>query len=81
MLYQTRGETALTTALAATTDRPDDGLARLAAYQIFAAHRALADDNRHHLRAGQSADERHPDAVAAANRAFDMLRHGLPDCY
>jgi AcrR family transcriptional regulator len=81
MLYQTRGETALTTALAATTDRPDDGLARLAAYQILAAHRALTDDNRHHLTAGLSADERYPDAVAAADRAFDVLRHGLPDCY
>lgn len=74
LLYQTRAEQALAEALA-------DGPARLAAYQIFAAHRALADDNRHALTAGQSAAERHPAAAEAAARAFTLLRHGLAEHY
>ncbi|HTJ39470.1 MAG TPA: helix-turn-helix domain-containing protein [Dactylosporangium sp.] len=75
LLYQTRAEQALTEAL------PDDGTARLAAYQIYAAHRALADDNRRHLAAGVTADARYPAAVEAANEAFALLRHGLASRY
>ncbi|WP_426511907.1 TetR family transcriptional regulator [Dactylosporangium sp. McL0621] len=71
LLYQTRAEQALTAALGGGAS------ARLAAYQIFAAHRALADENRHHLTAGLSADERYPGAAEAAGHAFHLLRHGL----
>jgi AcrR family transcriptional regulator len=79
LMYQIRAEQALTEALAAARTEPDDGTARIAAYQVFAAHRALADDNRRHLTAGATADERYPAAVEAADAAFDLLRHGLAD--
>lgn len=81
LLYQTRAEAALTDALEAAVPAGDDGTARLAAYQIFAVQRALTDDNRRHLTAGTSADARYPQAVAAADRGFAMLRHGLADRY
>ncbi|MFI5912537.1 TetR/AcrR family transcriptional regulator [Dactylosporangium sp. NPDC051541] len=74
LLYQSRAEASLTTAL---EGRTDPTTARLAAYQIFAVHRALADENRTALTTGTTADEHHPAAVAAARRAYDLLRHGL----
>ena len=81
LLYQTKAEQLLAAALAATRPSTLDSTARVAAYQIFAVHRALADDNRHHLAAGETADARYPRAVAAANDAFNLLRHGLTDQY
>jgi len=81
LLYQTKAEQALATALEKTRPSTDEGTARLAAYQIFAVHRALADDNRHHLAAGATAQSRYPDAVKAADHAFALLRHGLADQY
>ena len=48
---------------------------------IFAAHRALSDDNRRHLAAGATADARYPDAVRATRQAFALLRHGLAEHY
>jgi AcrR family transcriptional regulator len=78
LLYQTAAEAALTDVLE-TVMPADDGTARLAAYQIFAVQRALTDDNRRHLTAGISGDARYPEAVAAADRGFAMLRHGLAD--
>jgi AcrR family transcriptional regulator len=81
LLYQTRAEQSLTEALSATAPGPDDDTARLAAYQVFAALRALADDNRHQLTAGMSADARYPAAVESADRAFALLRHGLAAHY
>jgi len=81
LLYQAKAELALTAALEKTRPSPDDGTARLAAYQIFATHRALADDNRRHLAGGTTALSRYPKAVEAANHAFVLLRHGLSDYY
>jgi AcrR family transcriptional regulator len=81
LLYQTKAELALTTALETTRPAAVAGTARLAAYQIFAVHRALADDNRQHLAAGMTARHRHPGAVEAANHAFALLRHGLAEQY
>src|SRR5262249_14335485 len=46
LLYQARADLALPGALEKPRPSPDDGTARLAAYQIFATRRALADDNR-----------------------------------
>ena len=81
LLYQTKAESVLTAALEKTRPAPDDGTARLAAYQIFAVHRALADENRRHPAAGRTAHARYPEAVEAANHAFALLRHGLADHY
>jgi hypothetical protein len=41
----------------------------------------LADENHEQLAAGVSGDGRFPEAVAAADRAFGLLRHGLADQY
>ncbi|HEY2796141.1 MAG TPA: TetR family transcriptional regulator, partial [Micromonosporaceae bacterium] len=60
---------------------PFDGAARIAACQIVAVQRVLAEDNRRHLTGGMSADERYPGAVEAAGRAFDILRDGLGSAY
>jgi len=81
LLYQTKAEVALTAALEKTRPSPGDGTARIAAYQIFATHRALADENRRHLAAGKTARSRYPKAVEAANHAFVLLRHGLSVYY
>ncbi|HEY1488907.1 MAG TPA: TetR family transcriptional regulator [Micromonosporaceae bacterium] len=81
LLYQTRAEAALAAALEVAAPDGDDGTARIAAYQIFAVQRALTDDNRRYLTAGISGDARYPEAVAAAERGFAMLRHGLAEWY
>lgn len=61
-------------ALAAALGGPD---ARIAAAQIIAVLRVLARDNWSALVAGESAADREPAAVAAADRAFALLRDGL----
>ncbi|MVO87983.1 TetR family transcriptional regulator [Streptomyces sp. p1417] len=71
--YQERSERALADALGeGSLD------ARLAAAQILAAQRVLALDNWRRVDAGERARDVHPDAVRAANRAFDQLDRGLP---
>lgn len=81
LLYQATAEQTLATALEKTCPSPIEGTARLAACQIFAIHRTLAEDNRRCLAAGTTARERYPDAVEAAAHAFALLRHGLADHY
>jgi AcrR family transcriptional regulator len=81
LLYQTKAELALTAALEQTRPAGQDSTARLAAYQIFAVQRALADDNRRQLATGTTAHDRYPEAVNATNHAFALLRHGLADHY
>ncbi|MDN3297410.1 TetR family transcriptional regulator [Streptomyces ficellus] len=51
--------------------------ARLAAGQIVAVQRILAEENWQRIEAGDSADEVEPEAVAAAELAFRQLREGL----
>ncbi|MGW3624547.1 TetR family transcriptional regulator [Streptomyces sp. NPDC000880] len=69
--YQGRSEDALAAALGG-------GLrARLAAGQIVAVQRILAEENWRRIAAGESADAVRPGAVAAARLAFDQLREGL----
>lgn len=60
-------------------DTTDAGVlaSRLAATQLAATLHLLADDNAKHLGEGQSADERHPGAIADAEAAFTLLRNGL----
>jgi hypothetical protein len=69
------GETALAEALAKDTDPLT---ARLAAAQITAVRGALLFALHEGITAGRSADELYPEAVAAANRAYDLLERGLP---
>ncbi|OMI35034.1 TetR family transcriptional regulator [Streptomyces sparsogenes DSM 40356] len=59
-------------------DGGTEGLAaRLAAGQIITVQRILAEDNWRRIAEGATAEEVHPGAVAAADRAFAMLRSGL----
>ncbi|MEV4556342.1 helix-turn-helix domain-containing protein [Kitasatospora sp. NPDC049285] len=51
--------------------------ARLAAVQIVAVQWELAQDNARRMAHGESADARHPGAVADAEHAFDLLASGL----
>jgi AcrR family transcriptional regulator len=51
--------------------------ARLAAVQIVGVQWTLAQDNADRLAHGESADARHPGAVADADHAFALLRDGL----
>ncbi|MEU7648738.1 TetR/AcrR family transcriptional regulator [Streptomyces huasconensis] len=74
--YQHRSEQALAEALTtAHGGRPLES--RLAAAQIVAVQRVLAEENWRRITGGESADEAWPDAVASANRAFAQLRSGL----
>jgi AcrR family transcriptional regulator len=63
-------------ALASALEGPDL-LARLASGQIAAVQRILARQNWRELAAGRSADDLYPDAVAAANAGYALLRSGL----
>ena len=81
LLYQATAEQTLAEALEKSRPSPADSTARLAACQIFAVCRTLAEDNRRCLVAGATARERYPGAVEAAGQAFALLRQGLADHY
>ncbi|MEU5598554.1 TetR family transcriptional regulator [Streptomyces sp. NPDC020298] len=70
--YLRRSEAALAGALGGDLD------ARLAAGQIVAVRRILAEDNWRRIAAGERVDEVRADAMAAAERAFGLLEAGLP---
>ncbi|WP_072482457.1 TetR/AcrR family transcriptional regulator [Amycolatopsis australiensis] len=69
------GEAALAAALAEAGVPPLD--AGLAAAQIAAVRRTLATANMDAVVAGVPAARRHPEAVAAAERAFHLLASGV----
>ncbi|MEU2825754.1 TetR family transcriptional regulator [Streptomyces bacillaris] len=69
--YQGRSEAALARALG------DGVAARLAAGQIVAVLRILAEENWRRIDAGESADAVYAGAVRAAEEAFVQLRRGL----
>jgi AcrR family transcriptional regulator len=69
--YQGASEGALGRALGGTV------AARLAAGQIVAVQRILAEENWRRIEAGEAADAVEPDAVAAADLAFRQLAEGL----
>ncbi|MFV2121006.1 TetR family transcriptional regulator [Streptomyces sp. Act-28] len=71
--YQGESERALAAALGG------DVGARLAAGQVVAVLRVLAEENWRRIEAGESADAVHPDAVAATDVAFRQLAEGLAD--
>jgi AcrR family transcriptional regulator len=64
-------------ALAAAITGASPLKAALAAAQILAVRRVLARRNWAELIEGRSADSLHPEAVAAADEAFTLLRYGL----
>jgi AcrR family transcriptional regulator len=68
-----RSEAALAEALGGGLD------GRLAAGQIIAVQRILAQDNWRRIAAGELVEEVAPDAVRAAERAFRRLAEGLPE--
>lgn len=51
--------------------------ARLTATQVITVERELANMNHERLAGGESAADRYPQAVWAAERAFDLLQNGL----
>ncbi|GAA2036396.1 TetR family transcriptional regulator [Catenulispora yoronensis] len=81
LLYQANAEEALADALRQVEGDVETDTARLAACQIYAMLRALAEDNRRHLTEGLSAEQRYPDAVRSAERAFELLNGGLGELY
>jgi AcrR family transcriptional regulator len=80
LVFRSRRETHLAEALARETlAGPDDITPRIAANQIAGALDGLVIENSRRLVEGQSADEVYAFAVKAAERAFDLLEHGLGD--
>ncbi|SMF68863.1 TetR family transcriptional regulator [Streptomyces sp. Amel2xC10] len=71
-----RSEAALAEALA--PDLPDPLDARLAAGQIVAVRRILAEENWRRIAEGELLEDVGADAVTAAERAFAVLGAGLP---
>ncbi|MGW3678928.1 TetR family transcriptional regulator [Streptomyces prasinus] len=76
--YLARAEESLARTL---SDALDPGgreiTAALLAGQVIATERILASANWQRVVAGRSADEVHPEAVADADHAYALLRHGL----
>ncbi|MDC0770237.1 TetR/AcrR family transcriptional regulator [Streptomyces sp. HD] len=70
--FQQRSEAALAEALGGDLD------ARLAAGQIVAVQRILANENWRRIAGGEPVAKVKADAVAAAERAFGLLEAGLP---
>ncbi|MET8796023.1 TetR family transcriptional regulator [Nocardia sp. NPDC004568] len=64
-------------ALAGTLGPPDDLDARLAASAITAVRGTLCEANWREMAAGRTAAQRHPVAVAEADRAFELLAEGF----
>ncbi|MGW6506531.1 TetR/AcrR family transcriptional regulator [Streptomyces niveus] len=71
--YQGRSEAALAAALVGVPAIT----ARLAAGQIVAVQRVLAEENWRRIAAGESADGVYPDAVVAAELGFGQLEGGI----
>ncbi|GGS84783.1 TetR family transcriptional regulator [Streptomyces cinerochromogenes] len=71
--HQERSEEALAEALGGGLD------ARLAAGQIIAVQRILAQENWRRIAAGEPVEEVARDAAGAAERAFRRLAEGLPE--
>ncbi|MFE5840582.1 TetR/AcrR family transcriptional regulator [Streptomyces niveus] len=71
--YQGRSEAALAAALVGVPAIT----ARLAAGQIVAVQRVLAEENWRRIAAGEDADGVYPDAVVAAELGFGQLEGGL----
>ena len=78
LTFARRSEDALTEAFAELTGAaPGDLTPRLAAAQVMGVRLALMTENGRRISTGESADAVYPDAVAAANLAFDLLERGM----
>ncbi|MEU2900768.1 TetR family transcriptional regulator [Streptomyces sp. NPDC006967] len=75
--YLAQAEDALAETLAGALDSDREITAALLAGQVIATERILASVNWRRIVAGRSADEVHPEAVADADHAYALLRHGL----
>ncbi|MGW7008433.1 TetR/AcrR family transcriptional regulator [Streptomyces sp. NPDC054933] len=76
----THSVAALASALREQTGaEPGDIAPLVAASQLYAVQTELVRENVRRLAAGESADAVYPDAVAAAQRAFELLENGLRD--
>ncbi|MEU3349600.1 TetR family transcriptional regulator [Streptomyces sp. NPDC006700] len=75
--YLAHAEEALARALVDALDSNREITAALLAGQVIATERILASMNWQRIVAGRSADEVCPEAVADADHAFALLRHGL----
>ncbi|RII19437.1 Transcriptional regulator, TetR family [Streptomyces sp. YIM 130001] len=74
--YVERNESALADALRAAAGGAVQ--ARLAAGQIVAVQRILAQENWRQIKDGRAADDLHPEAAEVADAAFAQLEAGLP---
>jgi AcrR family transcriptional regulator len=72
--YSFRTEAAVVAVLAKETDQLT---AELVAAELGAVRAVLMNRNLEALLAGRSADELYPEAVAAVNRALDLMEHGV----
>jgi hypothetical protein len=80
--FAARRAEALAGALAAETGgRAEEITTRVVAHQITTTLRVLADENLRQVAEGRAPDEVYPEAVAAAERAFEMLRCGIGEAY
>jgi len=77
LAYTFRGEEALARALHETGAAADELTARTVAGQLIAVQRVLATENTRAIGEGRSTADLLPEAVAAAGRAFGLLRRGL----
>ena len=77
LTYQFAAENALADALARDPHPFTESKARLVAAQILAVERTLANENRHRLNTGETADQRLPHAITDALGAFDLLSNGI----
>ncbi|MEU8552271.1 TetR family transcriptional regulator [Streptomyces roseoverticillatus] len=60
-----------------TGEKPGAVLPRIAAVQVIATQQALVSYNLEQVLSGRDIDAFYPEAVAAAERAFALLEHGL----
>ena len=80
--FAARRADALAEALAEEADADlADLTTRVVAHQVTITLRVLADENVRRIAGGESSDEFYPEAVAAAERAFEMLRTGIGDTF
>ncbi|MEV4503740.1 TetR/AcrR family transcriptional regulator [Streptomyces klenkii] len=77
--YVRRAQMLLAEELAAAAEGPDAELAPVVAAQLMSVRYAVHEYSHRRLVEGESAEDVLPGAVALAERAFDLVEHGLGD--
>ncbi|RMI32966.1 TetR/AcrR family transcriptional regulator [Nocardia stercoris] len=77
--FHNRAQELLAAELVTEAGDSDPTTARVVAALLVAARRALVAENHRRLLAGESADQVLPDAITAADNAFELLERGLGD--